>query len=363
LGYTKDIEGNPLEKETQILEIKPQDVILPSLKAPFEGADKVLKNVANFVDEMLVKLYGLEPYYNIKKNEDLVGHLVGCLAPHTSAAIVARIIGFSKLQGFFAHPMIHAAQRRDLDGDESCVALLLDMLINFSRHFLPSHRGSTQDAPLVLTSILTPSEVDDMVFDMDVTSKYPLEFYEACMDYKNAWDIKIDQIKERLGKEEQYEGMMFTHPTTDINDGVHVSAYKTLASMSEKLDGQMDLAQKIRAVDTKDVARLVIERHFIRDTKGNLRKFSMQQFRCVGCNEKFRRTPLIGKCTKCGGKIIFTISEGSVVKYLQKSVDLAQNYDVSPYLKQSIQLLQRRIEYVFGKDKEKQEGLDKWFVG
>jgi len=361
LGYIKDIKGDPLENETQVLEIKPQDVILPSLDAPFEGADKVLKNVANFVDEMLVKLYGLKPYYNIKKSEDLAGHLVGCLAPHTSAAIVARIIGFSKLQGFFAHPMIHAAQRRDLDGDESCVALLLDMLINFSRHFLPSHRGSTQDAPLVLTSTLTPAEVDDMVFDMDVTAKYPLEFYEACMEYKNPWDIKIDQIKERLGKEEQYEGMMFTHPTTNINDGVRVSAYKTLASMTEKLEGQMDLAQKIRAVDMRDVARLVIERHFIRDTMGNLRKFSMQQFRCVKCNEKFRRTPLVGKCTKCGSKIIFTISEGSVVKYLEKSVTLSENYDVSPYLKQTIQLLQRRIEYVFGKEKEKQEGLNKWF--
>lgn len=361
LGYTHDIHGNPLVDRDQVLEIKPQDVILPSLDAPLEGADTVLRNVANFVDDMLVTMYGLEPYYNIKSNDDLAGHLVGCLAPHTSAAIVARIVGFSKLQAFFAHPMIHAAQRRDLDGDESCVALLLDMLINFSRQFLPAHRGSTQDAPLVLTSTLTPAEVDDMVFDMDVVDKYPLEFYDLCLDYKNPWDITLDQIKERLGKPGQYEGMRFTHPTTDINDGVHVSAYKTLASMGEKLDGQMDLAQKIRAVDMEDVARLVIERHFIRDTKGNLRKFSMQQFRCVDCNSKFRRPPLIGKCTACGGKILFTISEGSVVKYLEKTVNLATNYDVSPYLKQSIELLQRRIEYVFGKDKEKQEGLDKWF--
>ena len=131
--------------------------------------------------------------------------------------------------------------------------------------------------------------------------------------------------------------------------------------MDEKLEGQMDLAQRIRAVDKEDVARLVIERHFIRDTKGNLRKFSMQQFRCVGCNEKFRRTPLAGKCTKCGGKLLFTISEGSVVKYLGQTVNLAEKYDLAPYLKQSIALLKRRIEYVFGKDKEKQEGLTRYF--
>jgi len=131
--------------------------------------------------------------------------------------------------------------------------------------------------------------------------------------------------------------------------------------MEEKLKGQMDIAEKIRAVNTRDVARLVIEKHFIRDTKGNLRKFSMQQFRCVKCNEKFRRPPLVGKCTKCGGRIIFTISEGSVIKYLEPSISLAKKYNIPAYLKQSLELLKRRIEDVFGKEKEKQEGLGKWF--
>ena len=56
--------------------------------------------------------------------------------------------------------------------------------------------------------------------------------------------------------------------------------------MGEKLSGQMDLATKIRAVDKEKVAELIINGHFIRDTKGNLRKFTMQRFRCVKCNEK-----------------------------------------------------------------------------
>jgi DNA polymerase II large subunit len=131
--------------------------------------------------------------------------------------------------------------------------------------------------------------------------------------------------------------------------------------MEEKLKGQMDLAFKIRAVDTDDVARLVIEKHFIKDTKGNLRKFSMQEFRCVSCNEKFRRPPLAGKCTACGGKLVFTIAEGSVIKYLEPTVSLARAYNLSPYLRQSVELLQRQVESVFGKDKEKQVGLGAWF--
>ena len=257
---------------------------------------------------------------------------------------------------------------KQCDGDEACVMLMMDALINFSRHYLPAHRGATQDAPLVLTSRIIPSEVDDMVFDMEKVSEYPLEFYEAAEKHTSSRDFKMDQLKHHLGKPSEYYGFGFTHDTTNINHGTRWSAYKKLPTMQEKVYGQMDIAEKVRAVDESDVARLVIERHFLRDIKGNLRKFSMQQFRCVNCNEKFRRPPLSGKCTKrngkgikCNGKIIFTIAEGSVVKYLGPSIQLAESYSLPPYLKQTLELLKERIESVFGKDKDRQEGLGKWF--
>jgi DNA polymerase II large subunit len=362
LGYKSDIHGKPLIDTDQILELKPQDIVLPACKSsPDLGADEIIIKTSKFLDELLVKFYGLEPYYNFKSIEDIAGTLSVALAPHTSAGILCRIIGFSQTQGFLAHPMLHATTRRDCDGDEASITLLLDALINFSRNFLPNSRGSTQDAPLVLTSRSIPSEVDDMVFDLDVAWKYPLQFYEAGMEYKMPWDVEIDQLGKRLGTEKQYEKMGFTHNTTNINAGVKCSAYKTLPSMEEKLLGQMGIAERIRAVDTEDVARLVIEKHFIRDIKGNLRKFSMQQFRCVNCNEKFRRPPLVGKCTKCGGKIIFTISEGSIIKYLEPAISMAEKYNLPPYLKHSLELTKRRVEGVFGKEKEKQTGLGSWF--
>jgi len=362
LGYNKDINNNPLKNKNQILELKPQDIVLPSCQeSPDKGADEILFRVSKFCDNLLQNLYKLSSFYNLKSEQDLVGHLVLALAPHTSAAVVGRIIGFSNTQGLFAHPMLHAATRRDCDGDEASVTLLMDALLNFSRQYLPDHRGATQDAPLVMTSRLIPSEIDDMIFDMDIAWRYPLEFYDACLDYKKPWDINIPKLEDHLNTPKQYEGFGFTHDSTNINKGVRCSAYKTLPSMEEKLKGQMNIAEKLRAVDTVDVARLVIEKHFLRDIKGNLRKFSMQQFRCVKCNEKYRRPPLVGKCTKCGGKIIFTISEGSVVKYLQPSISLANKYNIPSYLKQTLTILQRRIEGVFGKEKERQEGLGKWF--
>jgi len=369
IGYDKDIYGNEIVGDNQVLELLPQDVILPDCPdSPDEFASKVLMNVCNFIDELLEKLYNQPPFYNVKKKEDLVGQLVIGLAPHTSAGIVGRIVGFSKTQGMYTHPMFHAAMRRNCDGDEACVMMLMDGLLNFSRQFLPDRRGSrTMDAPLVLTSLLVPAEIDDEVHGMDIVWNYPLELYEAALEYKNPWDVKIKQIDNVLNTPAQYEGMGYTHETTSINRGVLCSAYKTLPSMTEKLDGQMSLAEKINAVDEMDVATLVIEKHFIKDAKGNLRKFSMQQFRCVDCNEKYRRPPLLGVCTKpkgkdiCRGKIIFTISEGSVIKYLQPSIDIANKYNVSPYLKQTLELLKRQVEDVFGKDPDKQAGLSEFF--
>ncbi len=363
LGYTTDIHGNPLKDREQVLELMPQDQILPaSSESGDEPADEVLFRVANFIDELLERLYGLPRFYNIKTKQEIVGHLVVGLAPHTSAGTVGRIIGFSKTQGMYSHPLFHAAMRRNCDGDEACVMLLMDAFLNFSRSFLPDKRGSrTMDAPLVLTSFLIPGEVDDEVHGLDISWGYPLELYEAALEYKNPWDVSILQIDNVLNTPKQYEGMGYTHETSSINKGVLCSSYKLLPTMEEKLKGQMDLAEKICAVDATGVAQLVIEKHLIRDIKGNLRKFSTQQFRCVGCNQKYRRPPLAGKCVSCQGKIIFTISEGSIIKYLNPTISLAKKYNVPKYLMQTIDLLELEVISILGKDKEIQEGLGKWF--
>jgi len=363
LGYTKDIKGREIVDEEQMIEIKPQDVILPIAKeAGDEPIDEVLFNVANYVDDLLVKLYGLPKHYKLKSKEDIIGQLIIGLAPHTSAGTIGRIIGFSRTQGMFTHPMYHAAMRRNCDGDEACAILLLDALLNFSRSFLPDKRGSrTMDAPLVLTSHLIPGEVDDEVHGMDIAWSYPLEFYEAATKYKYPWEVDVVQINNVLNTPKQYEKMGYTHEVSDMNMGVRCSAYKRLPTMQEKLMGQMDLAEKLVAVEPEEVAQLVIEKHFLKDIKGNLRKFSTQQFRCVKCNEKYRRPPLAGKCHTCGGKIIFTISEGSIIKYLEPTLSLARKYDVTPYLKQNLDFLEKQVASVLGKPKEKQEGLGKWF--
>ena len=365
LGYEKDIFGNEIKSEEQIIEIMPQDVILPDCKE-WEGASAVepLIRICNFIDDLLVRFYKLKPFYNVKTREDLIGHLIIGLAPHTSAGIIGRIIGFSKTQAYFAHPYFHAAMRRNCDGDEACFILLMDALLNFSHQFLPAKRGaSTMDAPLVLTTILDPIEVDKEVHNMDVVDIYPLEFYEATLNWKEPSEVKINKIQDRLGGEEQYKGLKYTHEVSDINCGTRVSSYKTLITMVDKVEKQMALAEKILAVNKSDVAKIVIEKHFLKDIKGNLREFSKQEFRCIDCNEKYRRIPLSGKCLKCGGKLVLTVAEGTVSKYLDISLSLAEKYDLPPYLKQTLEIMKRRVESIFGKEKEKQTLLNLYTNG
>jgi len=517
LGYDNDIYGVPLQNKDQIVELPPQDILVP------EGCGDYLFSCTRFLDTLLTKVYGLPPFYNLEKHEDLVGHLVIGLAPHTSAGVLARIVGFSKANVGYGHPFFHAAKRRNCfhgdtcievygdgmlqeipirrfvlenldlsqagvdgigtfyadpvrpvyarsidtagiphlrkvtsvsvhkapanlihfttsrgrtlavtpdhamlvwdvtylrkiralevsaldavpiweggvvicdrvisidyvpcedervycltvdqdhnvvangiftgqcDGDEDCVMLLLDGLMNFSRSFLPVTRGGSMDAPLVLTSRITPTEIDKESHNLDVCSTYPIEMYEAALQYGNAKDVEslVDRVERRLNTPAEIEGFFFTHDTSDISAGPHETMYTQLSSMVDKLECELSLAKRIRAVDEHDVAERVLKTHFIRDLQGNLSAFSKQKFRCTKCNTSYRRMPLAGKC-KCGGNIIPTVHEGSVKKYLQMSKQICEDYNISEYTRQRIEVIDMNIESTFGEEKVEQMGL------
>lgn len=518
LGYTEDIEKKPLTSPSQVVELKAQDILLSDSCAEY------MVRVAQFLDELLEKCYGLPPFYRVKTREDLLGHLAIGLAPHTSAGVLARIAGFSRANVGYAHPFFHAAKRRNCfygdtgietfdghtwctrsirqivtenfdlsrpgidrlgtyysdpqstllvrtvdtqgkahlrrvtsvsihrapkalirfetrggreivvtpdhamlvwdlcslrkiravevkegdpvpvmigeavltdhisrreivpapdervycltvtdehtvlangiftgqcDGDEDCIMLLLDGLINFSRSFLPETRGGSMDAPLVLTTRIDPAEIDKESHNLDVGPGYPLELYLSTLRYAHPKEVEglIDRVGRRLGTPAQLEGFLFTHDTSDISSGPLESTYTKLKSMLEKLEAELELAGRIRAVDEDDVAERVLTTHFIRDLQGNLSAFSKQKFRCVKCNTSYRRMPLAGKCSRCGGNIIPTVHEGSVKKYLEMSRDICTRYKVSEYTRQRVQVLDMAIESTFGQEKSQQMGL------
>ncbi|MDM7934793.1 MAG: DNA polymerase II large subunit, partial [Methanothrix sp.] len=353
LGYTRDMYGAPLERQDQVCELKVQDIILS------RDAGEYMLRVARFVDDLLVRFYGLEPYYNASDPQDLIGTLMVGLAPHTSAGVLCRLIGYTEASAGFGHPFFHAAKRRNCDGDEDCVMLLMDALLNFSISYLPERRGGRMDACLVLTTLLNPSEVDKEAHNLDLTARYPLEFYEATLQGSSPKELEpiFDLVSKRLGSGAQYEGFRFSHDTANIAAGPRNSAYKTLETMIEKMDAQLELARLIRAVDERDVAERVITSHFLPDLIGNLHAFSKQKVRCVKCGTKFRRPPLKETCPRCGGRMALTVHEGSVRKYLEVSMKVAEEYGVSSYTRQRLELLRIEIDSLFRNDRARQTDL------
>ena len=356
MGYEKDCYGNPIENEDQIIELKVQDIVIS------DNCGEYLLRTAQFIDDELERYYHMDTFYNVKEKSDLIGHLVAGLAPHTSAGVLGRIVGFTKALGCYAHPYFHSAKRRNCDSDEDAVMLLLDALINFSKSYLPNTRGGSMDAPLVLSSRIDPEEIDDESHNLDIFERFPVEFYEETYTpHKPAEVLEyIDNVEMHLGTPQQYKGLMFSHHTSSIHAGPTVCLYKRLPSMREKVEAQIALAELIRAVDQRGVVEKVLSSHFLPDIMGNSRAFSKQKVRCPKCGAKYRRMPLTGKC-RCGGSLILSVSKGSVTKYLEISQELVNRYPVSHYLKQRLEIQEFGINSLFESDKSKQSSLDIFF--
>jgi DNA polymerase II large subunit len=215
------------------------------------------------------------------------------------------------------------------------------------------------DAPLVMSSRIDPAEIDDEAHNVDTMDNYPSEFYEATRELRDPSDVEemMTIAEETLGTDGEYTGFRHTHDTADIAAGPDLSAYKTLGSMEEKMDAQLSLSRKLRAVDETDVAERIIEYHFLPDLLGNLKAFASQEVRCLGCGEKYRRAPLSGECRRCGGDVTLTVHEGSVNKYMDTAIRVAEEFGARPYTKQRLQILDRRIERIFEDDTNKQSGI------
>jgi len=342
LGYSHDTYGNPLQGLSQMCELKVQDVIIPKTCADY------LIHAAQFIDELLEKVYKLPRYYNVKQRGDLVGHMIVGFAPHTSAGIIGRVIGFTDANVCYAHPLWHNIKRRDCDGDEDAVMLALDVLLNFSKSYLPAQIGGMMDAPLLLISTIDPFEVDE-ARNMDVASSYPLVFYEKTLEHADPKVMSnvIDTVEHRLGRPDQFEGYGFTHQTFDINGGNLNSSYMKLGEMSNKISSQLRLAEIIRAVDSREVARKVLTTHLIRDIVGNLTAFTKQKVRCKKCNAKYRRITLSGKCSRCGGELLLTVYRKGIEKYLDTAEELIQKYGLEKYYQQRITLIRDDISSLF----------------
>ncbi len=353
--------GYEVTSVEDVVELKIQDIVLS-----LQLAEQLL-DTTKYIDEMLIKLYGMKPFYNCESVNDLFGQLMMGLAPHTSGAILCRIIGLADIKGHYGHPFFHAAKRRNCDGDIDCVMFLLDGLINFSKQYLSTFRGGQMDAPLILTTSIDPSEIDKEALNLDIGWEYPLEFYEWSHTTplaKDASKFGVMTVDDVLGTENQFEGFGYTHETFDCNSGPRDNPYNTLDTMRMKTMVQFALGTTLTSVDNKDQASRLIDRHLIRDMRGNLRAFGQQKVRCTKCGASYRRPPLTGKCNTiidkkidpfskeeveiiCPGNIILTVSKGSVSKYGALMEELIQKYGCNDYTDELYELISSWVAETF----------------
>ncbi len=343
LGYEKDMEGKPLESPNQLCALEVQDLVVP------ESCAQYLLKASKFLDDLLSSYYGLERFYNASKSENLIGRLVVGLSPHTSVGVVGRIVGFTKASVCYAHPFWHAAKRRDCDGDEDSVSLLLDVLLNFSREFMPDRIGGLMDAPLLLSPLLNPAEVARQALNIEIVSQLPVEFYEKT--WQGAHPSEVESLVPTLNSNLETSGdhwtIGFTHPTEDLDNGRLISSYKELPTMLDKVKEQLHLADQIVAVKGEEVAVKVLSTHILRDLVGNLRTFTSQRVRCTKCGSKPRRVPLGGTCHRCGGKLAATVFRGGVEKYLDVATEMVQRYNIREYYRQRLELIKVELAETF----------------
>ena len=363
MGYDVDIFGDELNSDDQLVELKPQDIILN------HNSFTHFKKVARFVDRELKEIYGIDKFYNIEDKSDLIGKLVLGLAPHTSAGVIGRVIGFNKSLVCWAHPYWHASKRRNCDGDEDGIILLMDGLLNFSKEYLPDSRGGRMDTPLVLVVTLNPFEVDDEVFNLDTVLKYPIELYEKSKKMIPAIEMRknIQLVENRLGEVEQFENFHFTHSTKNISEGAIMSVYKDeKEKVRGKLENQLELGYKIRAVDVNKNALAIFERHVLPDLMGNLRAFGTQKVWCPECKSKYRRIPLRGKCrnNSCKeGKLRQSVYPNSVAKYFDICEKLIKEYDLGVYHQNRLEKIKMALDSLFNIENDEdtsQYDLSEW---
>ncbi|MDH2901703.1 MAG: hypothetical protein PXY39_12110, partial [archaeon] len=158
-------------------------------------------------------------------------------------------------------------------------------------------------------------------------------------------------------------GFGFTHDTNTITVKQGRSSYSTLVTLQEKLDRQIELAQKIMAVNPNEVVKSVLRTHLLPDIIGNTKAFTAERFRCKSCNVKYRRIPLRGTCLSCGGVLQPNTTRGSVEKYLQLGLRLSEKYDVGEYLRSRFVLASEELATLFKPEGQQMEMVDYLLAG
>ncbi|PWI48439.1 hypothetical protein CEE45_06820 [Candidatus Heimdallarchaeota archaeon B3_Heim] len=335
LGYSHDIYGEDLTDEEQLIEIFPYDIIINKKGAKFVFAQ------SKFIDDELAFQYNSSPYYRLQSYENVIGLLVVGISPTSQVGVIGRIIGYSKNNVLFAHPLWHLLKSRSCNGATDSITLLLDVLLNFSSEFIPASHGGALDIPSVIN--LVDSWVDLLDYSKHNISVMNRTFYQEI-------PYNLEQINVL-----SYEISLLTSPEVAVQTSNDISAFSIENKFIEKkivdrINIALESLQSIRGVEEgKYVDNLLINDFLIKITL-SISRFFQQPVRCKLCKTTYRRVPLSDKCPVCNNKTLeLTLSKGWVLRYLQIINQLSNKYsaDLSEYTKSWIRYIELNKNLLF----------------
>jgi len=326
-GYTHDILGEDLTHDEQLIEIFPYDVIINKKGFQFLFAQ------SKFLDDELVDLYDSAPYYRLRTSDNVAGLIIVGISPTSQVGVIGRVIGYTKNNVLYAHPLWHHLKSRQCNGVSDSITLLLDVLVNFSRDFIPAFHGGSLDTPTILNLV-------DNWKDLIVYSKSNI-FLQNRVFYNN-----LGLISQESGLLSYDFSLLNLPPSTH-----HITENLSDFAVENKLRDQkivnrinlaLDSLRTIRAVEEGVFVDNILVNDFLNKITTSISRFFQQPFRCRICKRTFRRVPLGKKCPYCYKNTLeLTLSKGWVLRYMQIISQLAEQY---PELSESTKSWIRYIE-------------------
>jgi DNA polymerase II large subunit len=339
LGYAFDAFGQALISDEQLVELKPQDVIVP------EGSADHLKRLSAYLDDLLTRYFKTDPYYSLHTEGSLAGSLIVGISPKASVGVVGRIIGFTSAQVCYAHPLWHGAKHRDCGGDVDSFTLLLDVLLNFSPKLCPSQIGGLTDTPALIEPVILPSTLPKQPSPLGFMKAYPLDFYLRASERPTLRSLTESlPLSDGGNQVALIPPFQFTHPTSVIVSSQVKSLYSIPGPMPDKVSRQIAVASRIQAVDVDRLVSSLLNNYLLKEIIASLRSYSTQRFRCKGCGEMYRRPPLKGTCLTCGRELLPTVTLSSVEKYAMLAGELARSYQITQTTRDKVTLTLENLQ-------------------
>ncbi len=336
LGYFHDIYGEPLTREDQLIEIFPYDIVIN------EESLKFLFAQSKFLDDELTLHYRLSPYYRFQSSQSVIGSLVVGISPTSQVGVIGRIIGYSTKNILFSHPIWHLLKSRSCNGVSDSITLLLDVLLNYSREYIPSYRGGALDVPTVInlvdswTDLLDFSKIDKLVMNRI--------FYKSIKsnhsDQSNLLSREISLISPES---------TLLHTSTNISEFSLENLF-TEKKVIDRIKIALESLEHIRGVEEGKYVDNLLINDFLIKISMSISRYFQQPVRCRYCKTTYRRVPLSEKCPHCNNKTLeLTLSKGWVLRYLQIIHQLSEKYsdDLSQYTKSWIRIIELNKNLLF----------------